>query len=88
MTAIPLRRRRSPDPPPRVLSHQLFRGISENSCMTLPRQVVPGRDCMITRCCSERRFFLRPDDDTNTAFIYCLALAAKQARVQAIPLRG
>ena len=50
--------------------------------MTLPRQVVPGRDYMITRRCSERRFFLRPDEDTNNAFIYCLGLAAKRANVQ------
>jgi putative transposase len=50
--------------------------------MTLPRQVVPGRDYMITRRCSERRFFLRPDEDTNNAFIYCLALAAQRANVQ------
>jgi len=50
--------------------------------MTLPRQVVPGRDYMITRRCSERRFFLRPDDDTNNAFTYCLALAAKRAKVE------
>jgi len=49
--------------------------------MTLPRQVVPGRDYMITRRCSERRFFLRPDEDTNNAFIYCLVLAAKRANV-------
>ena len=52
--------------------------------MTLPRQVVPGRDYMVTRRCSERRFFLRPDDDTNNAFIYCLALAATRAKVQVI----
>jgi len=51
--------------------------------MTLPRQVVPGRDYMITRRCSERRFFLRPNEDTNNAFIYCLALAATRAKVQA-----
>ena len=50
--------------------------------MTLPRQVVPGFDYMITRRCSERRFFLRPGDDTNNAFIYCLALAAQRANVQ------
>jgi REP element-mobilizing transposase RayT len=50
--------------------------------MTLPRQVVPGRDYMITRRCSERRFFLRPDDETNNAFIYCLVLAATRANVQ------
>ena len=50
--------------------------------MTLPRQVVPGRDYMITRRCSERRFFLRPDEDTNNSFIYCLVLAAKRAKVE------
>ena len=50
--------------------------------MTLPRQVVPGRDYMITRRCSERRFFLRPDEDTNNAFIYCLGLAAIRANVE------
>jgi REP element-mobilizing transposase RayT len=50
--------------------------------MTLPRQVVPGHDYMITRRCSERRFFLRPDDETNNAFIYCLALAAIRAKVE------
>jgi hypothetical protein len=37
---------------------------------------------MVTRRCSERRFFLRPDDATNNAFIYCLALAAERAKVQ------
>ena len=37
---------------------------------------------MITRRCSERRFFLRPGDETNNAFTYCLALAARRANVQ------
>jgi len=46
-----------------------------------PSQVVPGRDYMITRRCSERRFFLRPDQDTNNVFRYCLALAAQRAKV-------
>jgi REP element-mobilizing transposase RayT len=50
--------------------------------MTLPREVVPGRDYMITRRCSERRFFLRPDDITNNAFIYCLALAVQRSKVE------
>ena len=49
--------------------------MSDIACMTLPRQVVPGRDYMITRRCSERRFFLRPDDDTNDAF-YCFYFQA------------
>jgi hypothetical protein len=52
--------------------------------MSLPRQVIPGADHMITRRCSERRFFLRPDDETNNAFIYCLALAAIRARVDGL----
>lgn len=50
--------------------------------MTLPRQVLPDCDYMITRRCSERRFFLRPDHETNNAFLYCLALAARRANVQ------
>src|SRR5882672_6556783 len=38
---------------------------------------------MITRRCSERRFFMRPDDRTNNAFIYCLGLAAQKYGVNA-----
>jgi REP element-mobilizing transposase RayT len=48
----------------------------------MPREVVPGRDYLITRRCSERRFFLRPDEETNNNFLYCLALAAQRAKVQ------
>lgn len=39
---------------------------------------------MITRRCSERRFFLRPDPETNNAFIYCLGLAAEKYGVRII----
>jgi putative transposase len=39
---------------------------------------------MISRRCSERRFFLRPEDETNNAFIYCLALAAIRAGVEGL----
>jgi putative transposase len=39
---------------------------------------------MITRRCSERRFFLRPDPETNNAFIYCLSLAAEKYGVKVI----
>lgn len=31
---------------------------------------------MLTRRCAQRTFLLRPDDATNNAFLYCLALAA------------
>jgi hypothetical protein len=37
---------------------------------------------MITRRCSERRFFLRPDEETNNSFTYCLVLAAIRAKVE------
>jgi hypothetical protein len=39
---------------------------------------------MITRRCSERRFFLRPDSETNNAFIYCLAVAAQKYGIEVI----
>jgi len=35
--------------------------------MTLPRQVVPGCDYTISRRCSERRYFLHPNKETNDA---------------------
>ena len=31
---------------------------------------------MVTRRCTQRQFLLRPDDETNNAFLYCLAEAA------------
>lgn len=43
----------------------------------MPREVLPGRTYMITRRCSQRQFLMRPDRETNNAFIYCLAYAAK-----------
>lgn len=46
--------------------------------MTLPRQVLPGTTYMITRRCSERRFFLRPSREVNEAYLYCLGLAAER----------
>ena len=52
--------------------------------MSLPRAIVLGRRYMITRRCSERRFFMRPDRKTNNAFIYCLALAARKVRVSIV----
>jgi|GEM_PF-7060271 hypothetical protein len=52
---------------------------ADNLGMSLPRAIVPGRRYMITRRCSERRFFMRPDRETNNAFIYCLAFAARKA---------
>jgi REP element-mobilizing transposase RayT len=33
---------------------------------------------MLTRRCTQRQFLLRPDRETNNAFIYCLAVAAQR----------
>ncbi|BDG09230.1 transposase [Anaeromyxobacter paludicola] len=45
--------------------------------MTAPRQVLPGTTYLVTRRCSERRFFLRPSPLTNAIFLYVLAVAAR-----------
>ena len=36
---------------------------------------------MVTRRCSQRRFFIRPDGDTTNAFLYCLGYAASRTGV-------
>lgn len=46
--------------------------------MTMPREVVAGRFYMVTRRCTQRQFLLRPDAETNNAFLYCLAEAAQR----------
>ncbi len=46
--------------------------------MTAPRQVLPGTTLLVTRRCSEQRFFLRPSELTNSIFLYVLAVAAQR----------
>ncbi len=46
--------------------------------MTAVRQVLEGTTYLITRRCSERRFFLRPSTETNAIFEYVLAVAAER----------
>lgn len=46
--------------------------------MTLPRPVYPERFLFITRSCTQRTFWLRPDEATNNAFTYLLAEAARR----------
>jgi putative transposase len=50
--------------------------------MTLPRDVIPGRIYMFTRRCTQRQFLMRPDPETNNAYIYCLAVAANRFGIQ------
>jgi hypothetical protein len=52
--------------------------------MTLPREIVPGRFYMVTRRCTQRQFLLRPDPETNNAFIYCLAVAAQRCEIDVL----
>jgi REP element-mobilizing transposase RayT len=50
--------------------------------MTAPRQVLPGKTYLVTRRCSERRFFLRPSRETTAIFRYVLAVAAQRHGVR------
>jgi putative transposase len=46
--------------------------------MTAPRRIEPGSDYLLTRRCTQREFLLRPDEDLNAIFAYCLAEAAQR----------
>ena len=46
--------------------------------MSLPRRIVPGASYLITRRCSERRFFLRPSPLVNAIFEFLLAVVARR----------
>ena len=50
--------------------------------MSNARQVLPGTTYFLTRRCSERRFFLRPDGFIVQAFLFVLAMAAKRYGVE------
>ncbi len=52
--------------------------------MSQPRQVLPGKFWMITRRTTQRQFLLRPDDETNNGFAYCLAEAAERFQIDII----
>lgn len=44
--------------------------------MARPRRVLPGRTYLLTRRCSERRFFLKPSPIVEHIYTYILAVAA------------
>jgi putative transposase len=50
----------------------------------LPRPVLPRRFYMITRRCTQRQLLLRPDPETNNAFIYCLLEAALRYEIEVL----
>jgi hypothetical protein len=49
--------------------------------MSRARQVLPGRFYMLTRRTTQRQFLLRPDEETNNAFLYCLIEAALRFKI-------
>ena len=49
--------------------------------MTAPRRILRGATYLVTRRCSERRFFLRPSASTTAIFQYVLAVAALRYNV-------
>jgi putative transposase len=52
--------------------------------MSRPRQVLPESFYFITRRCTQQQFLLRPDEETNNAFYYCLAVAAQRCGIDVI----
>lgn len=52
--------------------------------MTAPREILPGRFYMVTRRCTQRQFLLRPDRETNNAFLYCLTEAAQRFDIEVL----
>ncbi|MBK9071094.1 MAG: hypothetical protein IPL79_08855 [Myxococcales bacterium] len=52
--------------------------------MTRPREVIANRTYLVTRRCTQRQFLLRPDDATNNAIVYCLAVAAQRTNIDVV----
>lgn len=52
--------------------------------MTAPREILPDRIYFLTRRTTQRQFLLRPDDETNKIFAYCLADAAARHKIELI----
>jgi len=52
--------------------------------MSMPRQILPAQFYMITRRCTQRQFLLRPDEETNNAFLYLLAEASERFDIDVI----
>lgn len=77
--------RRTPDIRPRISAHLCTApNVLTHHRMTLPRRVLPEQFYMLSRRCTQRQFLLRPDDETNNAFIYCLAEAAQRFQIELI----
>lgn len=60
--------------------------MGESRCvgMSHARMILPGRTYLITRRCSERRFLMRPDEETSNAYVYCLAVSAARYQIDVV----
>jgi REP element-mobilizing transposase RayT len=56
--------------------------VHPSTRVTAPRQILAGTTYLVTRRCSERRYFLRPAALTNEIFLFVLALAAQRYQVE------
>ena len=52
--------------------------------MTRPRQVLPHQFLLINRRTTQRQFLLRPDDETNNGYLYCLGCAMQKYQMEVI----
>lgn len=46
--------------------------------MSEPREILPNTIYQVTRRCAQQQLLMRPDEETNNAFLYCLAEAAQR----------
>ena len=50
--------------------------------MSAPREILPGKSYLITRRCIQRQFLLRPSAGVNQVFLFCLAYAAAEYKIE------
>jgi hypothetical protein len=62
------------------MAHDLLKATR----MSKPRQVLPGQFYSISRRCAQRQYLMRPDDETNNAWKYCVAEAANRFEIDVI----
>lgn len=65
-------------------SYALAHNVLRAGAMSRPRPVFPNQSNFITRRCTQRQFILRPDEETNNAFVYCLAEAAQRFGISVV----
>jgi putative transposase len=59
-------------------------GLLLGGSMSKPREILENQHYLISRRCTQRQCLLRPDSETNNAFIYCLAIAAERTTIEVV----